>query len=377
MIRRVYAIAKKETKHLLRDVRLLAVVFSFPVFLLIIFGYAINFDVRNIRVAVLDNDNSELSAGFIRLLERSGYFTVAAYLNNEKEASEYLNKKLAQCVVIIPNNLSKEFYANRSARIQTLIDGVDGNAASIIGNYLTAAAMEYSQKTGDVVLKRKAAAINSPIAVEQRFLFNPELNSTKYLLPGLIAMIIIVVSVITVSLSIVREKERGTIEQINASPLTAIELLIGKCAPYGVIALLNMGFVLIAGYLLFDVGVKGSWLLLLISAAIFILTSLCFGVFISTIVDSQQLAFQISAIITLLPSMVLSGFIFPIESMPFVIQIFTNITPAKFFVVILRSILLKGAGLEAFWEQLIYLMVFAAIFLGLSAIRFKKLSYES
>jgi ABC-2 type transport system permease protein len=210
------------------------------------------------------------------------------------------------------------------------------------------------------------------IQLEPRFWFNPELNSTRFLLPGLIGMILIVVSVITIALSIVREKERGTIEQINVSPLSTIEMMIGKTIPYIVIALINAGLILLAGFILFGITIKGSILWLIISILIFLFSSLCLGLLVSTIADSQQVAFQIGTLISMIPSLLLSGFIFPIESMPPIVQIITNITPAKFFIVCLRSILLKGEGVAVFWQQLVFMMIFAFAVLAIATRRYIK-----
>ena len=208
--------------------------------------------------------------------------------------------------------------------------------------------------------------------LEPRFWFNPELVSVFFLIPGLMGMILIITAVISVSLSIVREKERGTIEQLNVSPLTSIELIIGKILPYIVISLINATIVLIAGYVLFGIAIKGSLLLLLLGTLTFLFAAIGLGIFISTVADSQQVAFQAANVSSLLPSLILSGFIFPIESMPTVIQWITNITPAKFYIVILRSILLRGAGLSAFWDQLIYLLIFGIVFIALATIADRK-----
>ena len=211
-----------------------------------------------------------------------------------------------------------------------------------------------------------------PISLESRFWFNPDLETTKFLIPGLIAMILIVIAVVTVSLSLVREKEKGTMEQLNVSSLSTIELLLGKNFPYVILSLINAAFILIAGYLLFGVEVKGSILLLFITTLIFLLASTSLGIFVSVISDSQQVAFTIATFLSLLPSVILSGFIFPIDSMPAAVQVITNITPAKFFIVILRAIMLRGVGLEAFWQQVIYLLIFALVMMILSTVINKK-----
>lgn len=372
MFNRIKAISKKETKQLLRDVRMMAVIFMFPVFLLIMFGYAINFDVHHIKIAVYDQDKTSASREFINSLLSSEYFDLSGYLNYDKEIKKNLDEKLAQCVVVIPYNFSREFNSNRQAKIQYLIDGVDGNTATVIMNYVNIATMSYSNKLTAEILAKRGMQTFAPIQLEPRFWFNPELNSTRFLLPGLIGMILIVVSVITIALSIVREKERGTIEQINVSPLSTIEMMIGKTIPYIVIALINAGLILLAGFILFGITIKGSVIWLTVSIFIFLFASLCLGLLVSTIADSQQVAFQIGTLISMIPSLLLSGFIFPIESMPPVVQILTNLTPAKFFIVCLRAILLKGEGVAVFWHQLVYMLIFAVIILAIAAKRYVK-----
>jgi len=212
----------------------------------------------------------------------------------------------------------------------------------------------------------------SPIELEPIFWFNPELETTKFLIPGLIAMILIITAVISVSLSLVKEKEQGTIEQINVSSINSTELLVGKSLPYIVLSILDAILILVVGYILFDVVVKGSFILLFFTMFIYIIASTAMGILISVISNTQQIAFTLATFATLLPSVILSGFIFPIESMPTIIQWITNITPAKFFIIPLRAIIIRGVGLEAFWEQLIYLSLFTVFFLVLAIFASKK-----
>lgn len=371
-LNRIKAITKKEVRQLLRDVRMLGVIFLFPIFLLIVFGYAINFDVHHIKIAVYDLDKSSLSRTYIHTLISSEYFELVDYLKSDNQIEKYLNENIAQCIIVIPQNFSREVNSNRTAQIQYLIDGVQGNTATLIMNYVNIATADLSKKVTNKILARKGMQSFVPIQLEPRFWFNPDLNSTRFLLPGLIGMILILVAVVTISLSIVREKEKGTIEQLNVSSLSIFELLFGKIIPYIIIALLNACIILLVGYIFFDISVKGSFFWLFVSTLVFLSASLGMGIFVSVISDSLQVAFQISALISLLPSMLLSGFVFPIESMPSVIQIFTNLTPTKFFIVCLRSILLKGAGIENYWEQLIYMILFAAISLSIAAKAYKK-----
>lgn len=368
MFHRIYAIAKKEFRQLKRDTRMLFIVFFFPVVLLAIFGYAINFDVKHIKIAVYDQDKSDYTREYLNGLVSSEYFDIITYIDSDEEIKRLLDEKIVQAVIVFPNDLSRRLNNNEEVKVQYLVDGVDGNTATVIVNYVNAATYSYSLKLTKEYLAVKGKEIYVPITLEPRFWFNPELESTKFLIPGLMGMILIITAVISVSLSIVREKERGTIEQINVSPLSSIELIIGKTAPYIVISLINATIVLTAGYLLFGIAIKGDIFLLLLSTLIFLFAALGLGIFISSIADSQQVAFQAANVSSLLPSLILSGFIFPIESMPTVIQWVTNITPAKFYIVSLRAILLRGVGISAFWEQLIYLMIFGVIFISLATL---------
>jgi ABC-2 type transport system permease protein len=375
---RTRAIAKKEIKQLLRDKRMMFVLMFFPVFLLGVFGYAVNFDVHHIQLAVYDQDKSDKSRDFLNLLSSSDYFDIVKIIRGDHEIKTILDEKEAQTVLVIPKDFSRDLYSGKDdAKVQFLIDGVDGNTATIIMNYVNAATQSFNAKVQKEMLAKAGAKIFQPISLEPIFMFNQDLKSVRFLIPGLIAMILIIVSVVSVSLSLVREKERGTIEQINVSSLNTFELLIGKAAPYIIIALINAAFILIVGYLLFDVAVKGNFLLLFISTLIFIISAVSLGIFVSVVADSQQVAFTMATFASLLPSVILSGFIFPIESMPEIIQIFTNITPAKFFIVTLRAIMLRGVGLSAFWEQLIYMLLFTFLFLGLAMLVNKKKELSS
>lgn len=363
---------KKEFKHLFRDVRMFSILLFFPIFLLIVFGYAVNFDVENIQLALLDKSKSQHSIDFTNTLTNSNYFKLVKVLDSDKEIKETLDKKYAQCILIIPKNFEEDFSRGNKAQVQLITDGVDGNTATIIQNYVAGAATDFNLQYISKTSKQKGLTQTFPIEFKPLFWFNPDLQTTKFLIPGLIAMILVITAIISVSLSLVREKEKGTIEQIDVSPIKNIELILGKTIPYMLLALFNAVFILIMGYILFNVEVKGNYLLLAISTIIFLFTSTSIGIFISIISDSQQIAFTIGTFVSLLPSVILSGFIFPIESMPYFIQLLTNITPAKFFIKILRAIILRGVGLSAFWDQIIYLLVFAFIFIVLSNIIYTK-----
>jgi ABC-2 type transport system permease protein len=372
MLKRTLAIIKKEIRQLKRDTRLLAVIFSFPVLLLGMFGYAVNFDVKHIKIVIYDQDKSKLSRDFINSLNNSEYFKIVEYINSGEQINELLDNKVAQCIVVIPSDFSKKINSNQNTSIQYLIDGVDANTGSIIQNYMFGATGQFNQKVNSEILARSGVKQFTPLLLETQFWFNPDLQTTRYLIPGLIAMILIVTAVITVALSFVGEKEKGTMEQLNVSSLQSIELILGKTFPYVVIALVNAGLILLAGYILFGVEVKGSFLLLFFTTLIFLTASTSLGIFISVVSDSQQVAFTAATFVSLLPSLILSGFVFPIDSMPWIIQIITNITPAKFFINILRAIILRGVGVSAFWDQIIYLLIFTTIFVALATLLGKR-----
>ncbi len=372
MIRRILAVSRKEIRQLKRDTRMLFVLFVFPLILLAVFGYVISFDVKHIKLAVLDKDKSEMSRNYINRLLSSEYFDLTGYLNSDEQIKEYLDQHKAQNVLVIPEDFSNDLQLGKETKLQILIDGVNGNTAAVIVNYMNISAISYSLESLSSAAEKKGYPLYNVIEFEPLFWYNPTLNSTFFLLPGLVAMILILTAVVSIALSVVREKEKGTMEQLYVSPVSSIELLIGKTLPYIVIALIIAALILFAGYLLFGIGMKGNYLLLLITTLIFLFAALNLGIFVSSIAESQQVAFQVGSLISLLPSFILSGFIFPIESMPVVIQWLTNITPAKFYIKILRGIMLKGVGLEAFWEQVVYLLIFALFFLIAASVKNKK-----
>lgn len=373
MLTRIFAIVKKEFRQIRRDIRTLLLIFIFPVFLLVLFGYALNLDVKNIKIAVNDRDNSAESREFVHMLESSGYFKLTGYIYDEKEIGKYLDEKLAQCIVVIPKGLSENTGNGGIVKIQFLVDGVDGNTANIIMNYMNLATAYYSKKVSQEFIDRTGMKMAVLINPEPIFWYNPDLNTTKFLVPGLLSMILILTAVILTCLSIVRERELGSMEQLKVSPLGSLELIIGKTIPYTVVSLFVAAFTLAIAMAAFGVEVKGSYFMLFISTLIFLITSLSIGIFISTVADSQQVAFQLAAFITLLPTFILSGFVFPIESMPPFIQVITNITPAKFYIRILRAIMIKGAGIEAYYNDLISLVIFAFVLILIGTIRTRRL----
>jgi ABC-2 type transport system permease protein len=372
MGRRILTIIKKEFRHIRRDKRVLAVLTLVPAALLLLNGYAMNFDVTNIRTAVVDLEKSAESREFVNSFVTSGYFQYVGDLQTSAEATRLIDDGEVRMVLVIPPDFSKRLLANDEVAVQMLVDGMDASRATTVVAYAQAVTLQYTQK----IMLKSAARIGRgnyiPIQYEGRIWYNPELKSAKFLVPGLIGFILAITAVIATSLSIVREKERNTIEQINVSPVHSLEFILGKLIPYAIISLVAAALVLLAAYVLFDVVIKGSILALFGATLLFIVAALSIGLLVSTISDSQQVAFQIAAIVSMLPSIILSGFVFPIRSMPWWLQALSNITPAKFYLVILRSIVLKGVGLAAFWEQIVYLVIFAAVLLTVSTVRLRK-----
>ena len=372
VLKRLWPIIRKEFRHIRRDKRVLAVLTLVPAALLLLNGYALNFDVTHIRTAVVDHDKSATSRDFIQSFVSSGYFDQVKDLRTSYEATRLLDNGEVRLVIVVPSGFSEKLLARETVDVQLLVDGMDASAATTIVGYAQAMVLQYSQRIILQAMSKIGRGSYIPVNYEMRMWYNPELKSARFLVPGLIAFILAITCVIATSLSIVKEKERNTIEQINVSPIHALDFIVGKLIPYALISLVAAALVLLAAYFLFDVVIKGSVLLLFFATLLFITAALSIGLFVSTVSDSQQVAFQIAAIVSIAPTIILSGFIFPIRSMPWWLQVLSNITPAKFYLVILRSIVLKGAGLSAFWEQGVYLLLYTTLFLGISTLRFRK-----
>ncbi len=372
MLSKILSITKKEFWQISRDKRTLMIIFVLPVGLLILFGYAITLDINTIKLGVYDKDKSEASRDFINGFAGSSYFKIISYVDNDAGVNELLDRGIVQCVVVVPDNFSKDIASARNVNIQFLIDGVDANTATIILNYVNAATRFYSVNFTKEFLSVKGIKPFQPINLDAQFWYNKDLNTTQFFIPGLIAMLLIIISVILTSISLVREKELGTIEQIRVSPVTSFQLIIGKIIPYLIISLLIAYSILFIGYILFGVVVKGSHFFLFVGTICYLMATLSMGVFISTIAESQQVAFQMAQLISQLPTVILSGFIFPIESMPWPVQILSNFTPAKYYIIILRDILIKGVDFEAYQMQFVYLVIFATVLIAIATIRTRK-----
>ncbi len=373
MITKIKPILVKEARQIIRDKLSLGIIIFIPVFMLGMFGYALSFDVKNITIGFYDEDNSKTSRDFINSFIQTEYFDLKSNASSSKEIERLLQEGIIKVGVIIPSAFSKDIVKGLTTKVQVFVDGSNSTTASAIVGYVNGVISNYSTKILVRKLEVKANInLSEPIDYRPRIWYNPELKSAKFLVLGLISFILLITSVILTSLSIVREKEKNTIEQIIVSPIKAYELIIGKTITYIIIALITAILIFIVSYFLFNIVIKGSYFLLFISILIYLITSLGVGLLISSVSESQQVAFMISAIITLLPTFVLSGFAFPIRNMPIAVQLVTYLVPARYFLVILRSIVLKGSGIESFWKDMLALIIMSLILLGLSIRRIRK-----
>jgi len=370
----ILPVMRKEFRQIKRDKRILSVLLFIPALMLLMFGYALNFDVKHTSMAVYDEDRSSVSRKFIEQFFISEYFTKVYTLENKAEINNLLDGEHVRVVLVVPSTFTSDIQRGRAATIQVIVDGTNSNAAATVLGYINASIQQYSVKVMTESFARMGHQnITMPIDFQPRVWYNPELKSAKFLVPGLIAFILMVTAVISTALAIVRERELGTMEQLMVSPIKPVELILGKTIPYTIISSFATAAILFLGYILFDVSIQGSILLLSLVTFIFLVGSLGMGILISTLVETQQLAFMIAVFVSMLPTFILSGFVFPIRNMPMIIQAITYVLPARYFLVALRAIILKGAGLNAFWDQALILVFYAVLMIGVSSLRMKKI----
>jgi ABC-2 type transport system permease protein len=370
---RIKPVVKKEFRQIFRDKRSLGLLLVLPAFLLIMYGYALNFDVKHLSLAVLDQEKSQRSRDFLDAFRHTEYFDLKYDLTNQKQIDDLMEKGNIQIALVIPWDFSRSLIAGRETSVQVIIDGEETGIAGTAIGYVNAIVQSYTTRVVIEALEAKGGGeLSAPVELRPRVWFNPELKSVRFLIPGLMAFVLMITVVISTAFSVVREIERGSIEQIIVSPLRPHELIIGKIIPYATISLISAHSVLLFGDLLFDVSIKGNYAWLLTGILFFLICGLGLGLLISTIASTQQVAFMLAVITTMLPTFILSGFIFPIRNMPVVIQAVTYLIPARYFLVILRGVMLKGVGLSAFGGELAILAGFAVLTLILSSLRMSK-----
>jgi ABC-2 type transport system permease protein len=364
---RLLAMARKEWLQLRRDARSMILAFALPPALLLFFGYAITWDVRDIGLAVLDEDGTAQSRAFVAAFEASGYFSVREHLDASREAEQRLLSGAVTGVIVIPPGFARRLDTAEGAPVQLLLDGSDANTAIIALNYADAIALTYSR---DVILRGRR--MEPPAQAEVRVWYNPTLESRNMIVPGLIAVIMSIIAAMLTALTIAREWERGTMEQLAATPVHRLEVVFGKLLPYLGIGIVDVAAIAVAGMIIFGVPLRGSVLLLGAMTILFLLGALGLGMFISAVLRSQVLATQVAMVATYLPALLLSGFLFDIASMPVVLRAVTFIVPAKYYIAVTRGVFLKGVGLEALWVQGISMVIFATVGIGLATAAFRK-----
>ena len=372
-MRKTLAVASKELRQILRDQRSLLILLFVPAFFLLLYGYALNFDIRNVTLAVQDKDRSTKSRELVSSFVNSGYFSLVGYVDAPAELDRLVDLGRVRTILSIPPGFERDLSVRKPVTVQVIIDGDNANTASTVSGYARTLINEFSGVQMQSTLAAPGSRLPVPvISVEPRMWYNPQLRSTLFLVPGLIAYISMITAVVSTALSVVREKERGTMEQVRMAPLSPLPYIIGKTMPYLVISFVSAILVIFSAMLLFDLPMRGSWLLLCGAIGLFLIGAQAQGLLISTIAETQQVAFQVALLSSLLPTMILSGFIFPITSMPIVVQWITRIVPARYFLVALRSIVLKGADITAFWQEMVALAIFATVALGLASLRLSR-----
>lgn len=372
-VMRIWAVARKEFIHIMRDIRSLGMAIAIPMLMLVLFGYALTLDVDNVPLAVWDRSNSPASRELISRFEGSDYFSVRAHVTNYPDLERAIDERRVIAALVIPNDFAGMIDAGLRVPVQLIVDGSDSNTATIAIGYANGVARGYSRDAAVVAIAQAGGEIPPPpVDLRQRVWFNPDLESRNYIIPGLIAVIMMVIAALLTSLTIAREWETGTMEQLISTPLKGPELIIGKLIPYFIIGMFDVLIAVLMGQYLFHIPLRGSVPLLFGMAALFLVGALSMGMLISVVTKSQLLASQLAMITTFLPSFLLSGFMYAIYNMPRPIQIFTHIIPARYFVALLKGIYLKGVGLETLAVEASLLAAFSAVMLTLAIKKFKK-----
>jgi ABC-2 type transport system permease protein len=369
-LQKVRAVAAKELRQIRRDRRTLLILMFVPAFFLLVYGYALNFDIRNIGLAVQDNDRSRASRDVVSAFLNSGYFDLAADVTHGSEIEALIDRNDARAALVIPAGFGDDAANGRRTAVQLIVNGDNANTATTVVGYARGLVGAISARYE--IQARLGSAAGPLLTLEPRVWYNPELRSTLFLVPGLIAYIAMLTAVVSTALSVVREKEVGTMEQVRMSPIGPLPYILGKTAPYFAVSLGSSMSIVLLSMVLFDLPMRGSWLMLVGAVSLFLVGALAFGLLISTIAETQQVAFQMALLTSLLPTLMLSGFIFPISSMPVFLQLVTYIVPARYFLIALRAIVLKGLGPADFWQELAALGVFAVAIIGLASLRLRR-----
>jgi len=363
----------KEFIQVFRDPRMKRIIFLVPAIQTIVFGYAATTDVRHIRTAVYDLDNSVPSRDLVARFIRSGYFDVVEHVGDDRRARELLDRSDAQVVLRMNKGFGEDVDAGRTAQVQVLVDGTDSNTAGIVLSYATKIALQASASILAARVARSQGAARQPgqVELESRAWFNPNLESRNFYVPGVIANIILIITLLLTSMAIVREREIGTMEQVMVTPITPVEFILGKTLPFALVGFADVALVTTVGTLWFGVPIRGSLVLLFFATGLYLMSTLGVGLLISTVSHTQQQA-MMTTFFYIFPAILLSGFMFPIANMPEAIQWLTYLDPLRYFLVILRGIFLKGVGVSILWPEMVALGILGAGTLWLAMKRFHK-----
>ncbi len=355
----------KEFYHIFRDKRSLFILFGMPIVQILLFGFAITNEINNVDIAILDHSKDATTKEIINKIAASKYFSVKQIISRENDIEGVFKAGKIKAVLNFEADFSKSLIRNNYANIQVITDATDPNTANTISNYVQAILQHY------LVEKNQAISINTGVNPETRMAYNAELKSVYMFVPGVMTIILMLVSAMMTSISITREKELGTMEILLVSPIKPIQVIVGKVFPYVFLSIINATVIVIMSIFIFKMPVQGSLFLLGLESVLFILSALSLGILISTVSATQQTAMMISLMGLMLPVILLSGFIFPISSMPLPLQIISNIIPAKWFIIILKSIMLKGVGIQFIWKETLILLGMTLFFMGLSVKKYK------
>jgi ABC-2 type transport system permease protein len=368
-VRRILAIARKEFIHIVRDPRLLGMILMMPLIQLFLYSYALSFDIKHLPTAVLDFDHTTMSRQYVNALEQSNYFTVNKRLSTYADIDRAFESNNDRVAVVIAAGFGDALMAGRPGNVQVLVDGSDANSAQLGQAYAGALSNIFGSKVvvGQMEAKGYNAAGAAGLSSYTRTWYNPEGRSASYFVPGLIVVLVTMVTVLQTSITLVREKEFGTYEQLVVSPMKRIELMVGKIAPWSLIGAAQIVLISAIGILVFDIPFRGSPILLGIASLLYVMCTLGLGLIISARAERIETATQMAALVSFLPTFMLSGYIFPISSMPWLLQVLSYLYPARYFIAITRTIFLKGGGMDVLWPDMLALVIFAVAIVTLAA----------
>ncbi len=355
----------KEFYHIFRDIRSMVILFGMPVIQVLLFGFALSTEVKNAPIAIIDHSNDQVTRAITSKLLSSGFFILSDQVAGEGHIEEVFRHGKVKEVIIFESDFASKLEKDRQAGIQVIADASDPNTANLLVNYTTAIVNDYQQE----YLKGMSPPVS--VSTQSQMMYNPDLKSVFMFVPGVITILLMLITAMMTSISIAREKELGTMEILLVSPMRPVQIIAGKVVPYVLLAFINAVSILLLSYFVIGMPVRGSLVLLLAESLLFIVMALSLGIFISTVSKSQQMAMMLSMFALMLPTILLSGFIFPIENMPLPLQIFSNIMPPRWFIIIVKSIMIKGLGFSYIWKETLIITAMTLFFIGLSIKKFK------